>query len=143
MRLTYVALAGMLKRGQGAIINVSSVAAFLPYTGGSVSYNASKAYLNMFTRTLSEELRGSGVKVQVLFPGLTMTEFHDRPGLESFHRADFPRFLWLSPQKVVGDSLKDLRRGKVVCVPGLLYQLIAAFGDTPWMGWIIHRFGKR
>lgn len=143
VRLTYAALAGMLKRQQGAIINVSSVAAFLPYIGGSVSYSASKAYLNMFTRTLSAELRGSGVKVQALCPGFTQTEFHDRPGLEGFNRADYPRFIWLSAQQVVGDSLKDLRRGKVVSVPGLLYKLIAVFGDTPWMGWIIRRFGKR
>ena len=143
VRLTYAALPAMLSRRRGAVINVSSVAAFLPYTGGSVTYNATKAYLNMFTQTLSEELRGSGVRVQALCPGFTYTDFHDRPGLETFHRSDYPRFIWLSAESVVKTSLDDLRRGRVISVTGFLYKLLAIIGGTPWMGWILYQFRKR
>ncbi len=142
VRLTHAALPGMLKRKAGAVINVSSVAAYLPYPGGATTYNATKAYLNMFSRALSAELHASGVKVMVLCPGFTLSEFHDRPGLESFNRADYPRFIWLSAQQVVSTALRDLRRGKVVCVPGWMYQLLAAFGDSPLTGWLIRRFNR-
>ncbi len=143
VRLTHAALPGMLRRKQGAIINVSSVAAFLPFGSGSVTYNATKTYLNMFTQTLHDELRGSGVRVQALCPGFTYTEFHDRPGLETFSRTDFPRFAWLTPEKVVDESLRDLKSGRVICVPGFLYKVVTVVGGLPWTGWIIRRFVRR
>jgi len=143
VRLARAALPGMLRRASGAIINVASVAAFLPHLPGSVTYSATKAYLVMFSQTLSQELYGSGVKVQALCPGFTITDFHDRPGLESFRRSNYPSFAWLSVEKVVRDSLSDLRRGRVVSVPGGLYKLITWLGGSPLLGWALQLFRKR
>jgi short-subunit dehydrogenase len=121
MRLTRAALPGMLARGRGGIINVSSVASFL-YGVGTVNYSATKAYLTTFSEGLGAELRGTGVRVQALCPGFTRTEFHQRMGPDARGR---PRWLWLTAESVVTASLRQLERGgPVVCVPGLRYRLL-------------------
>jgi len=114
MRLTRAALPGMLARGAGAIVNVSSIGAFQPGPFNA-TYSATKAWVNSFTEAISEELRGSGVHVQALCPGFTRTEFQQRAGIDT---ANFPSFIWMSPEAVVDASLAALRRREVVCVPG-------------------------
>ena len=143
-RLTHAALRGMLARKSGAIINTSSVAAFLPYGGRSVIYGSTKAYINMFCETLHDELRGTGVRIQALCPGFTYTEFHDRPGFENFKRSNYPRFAWLSAEYVVRESLKALKRDQVICVPSLIYQLITGLARNPLVTLVIRSFsGKK
>ena len=122
MRLAQASLPGMLARRSGAIINVSSIAAFV-YAPGSVNYCASKAYLTVFSEGLATELVGSGVRVQALCPGFTHTEFHQRMGGGSAPvRRRGP---WLSAEYVVDASLAAIDRGgPVVCIPSLRYRLI-------------------
>jgi hypothetical protein len=123
MRVTQAALPAMVARRSGTIINVSSVAAFL-FSPGSVNYCATKAYLNVFSEGLAAELRGTGVRVQVLCPGFTRTEFHDRMGVA---RHSIRGARWLSAEYVVDRSLASLDRGgPVVCVPGARYRLVVA-----------------
>jgi short-subunit dehydrogenase len=124
MRLTHTALAAMVARGQGAVINVSSVAAF-GQTEGNVSYCATKAWMNAFTLGLDMELRGAGsaVKVQALCPGFTMSEFHDTLGVD---RNNIPLFMWMQADEVVEASLRGLDRGQVIVIPGTIYKLGAA-----------------
>jgi uncharacterized protein len=120
MRLTRAALPGMLERGRGAIVNVSSVASFI-HAAGSVNYCATKAYLTTFTEGLAAELAGTGVRAQALCPGFTRSEFHQRIGARA---GDHPAYLWMSAASVVRASLAQLdRRGPVVCVPGVGYKL--------------------
>ena len=124
MRLTHAALAAMVPRDRGAVINVSSVAAF-GQTEGNVSYCATKAWANAFTQGLDMELHGikSKVKVQALCPGFTMSEFHDTLGVD---RGKIPRFMWMQADIVVEASLRGLERGAVVVVPGVIYKIGAA-----------------
>src|SRR5579863_3629643 len=84
MRLTHAALAGMVPRGRGGVISVSSVAAFAQ-NPGNVSYCATKAWINNFTEGLDTELRklNSPVRVQALCPGFTVTEFHETLGMDT------------------------------------------------------------
>jgi short-subunit dehydrogenase len=77
VRLTRAVLPGMIARGRGAIINVSSLAAFAPGPYDAI-YGATKAFVNSFTEALHEELCGTGVHVQTLCPGFTYTEFQQR-----------------------------------------------------------------
>jgi uncharacterized protein len=123
-RLTHAALRGMVERAKGNIINVSSVAGFLqvPF---SISYNATKAWMNSFTTGLYIELRSihSPVRVQALCPGFTVTEFHDTLGMD---RGTIPRSLWLSADEVVDASLRGLERGKLFVIPGWRYRLFLA-----------------
>ena len=124
MRLTHVALRGMVVRGRGAVINVSSVAGF-GQSAGNVSYCASKAWINNFCEGLDLELReaGSPVKVQALCPGFTVTEFHETLGVD---RKLIPGWLWMTADAVVEASLRRLERGRVIVIPGWRYKAAAA-----------------
>lgn len=129
VRLTYSALTGMISRESGSIINVSSVAAFLPW--GNVTYNATKAYLVAFSEALNAESRSKNIRVQALCPGFTVTEFHDSPDLLRIRRSRLPKIFWLSTDFVVAESLKALAQGKVICIPGAHYRLVVALGRSP------------
>jgi short-subunit dehydrogenase len=140
LRLTRAALEGMVERGRGGVILVSSVAAFLA-APGSVSYCATKRWMNAFAEGLSLELAsaGSPVTVQALCPGYTYTEFHDRLGVD---RGRIPKFLWLDADFVVADSLKAFDRGRLIVVPGLLYKLVVLLSKLLPVGFL-RAFSKR
>ena len=122
LRLTRAALAAMVPRARGGVINVSSVAAF-GQSPGNISYCATKAWMNSFTEGLDLELRGSGspVRVQALCPGFTVTGFHDAMGMS---REGIPAWLWMRAGDVVDASLRGLERGKLFVVPGAIYKLV-------------------
>jgi short-subunit dehydrogenase len=124
VRLCRAALPGMIARGRGSIINVSSIAAFMA-SPGNTTYSATKAYLNVFSESLQDELKGTGVRVQALCPGLTRTEFHYHPGYEDY-KSTIPEFFWMRAEDVVGESLDALKKGRVICIPGLKNRLIVA-----------------
>jgi uncharacterized protein len=130
VRLSHAALHGMVKRGRGGIINVSSVAGF-GQNPGSISYNATKAWMNSFTDGLDMELKtaGSPVRVQALCPGFTTTEFQDVIGMD---RGRIPARLWMRAEDVVDQSLEGLESGKLFVIPGLFYKIIRrVMGWTP------------
>ena len=121
VRLTHAALPILLKQPRGAIINVSSVAAFL-VSRKNAMYCATKAFLNTFTESLHVELRKTNVRFQTLCPGFTLSDFHTKLG----YATNDPRFAgFMSAEKVVEISLRDLAKGRVVSVPGLQYKLAA------------------
>lgn len=142
--LTHSALPGMRERRHGAVITVSSIIAMLPY-GSNVSYTATKAYGVNFSLALSEELRGTGIRAQVLCPGLTHTNFHEAGGFEDASK--LPGFFWKTPEEVVAASLKALNRDQALCIPGLLNRLMAATGKSRLpcriMHWLRHKFDKK
>jgi short-subunit dehydrogenase len=119
LRLTYAALGPMLERGEGAIINVSSMASFAP-DPNAPTYAASKAWVTSFTEGLREQVNGSGVRMLALTPGLVPTEFQERAGVQ----ARVPAPFWLDADQVVDTALADLRAGRGVSVPGIAYRAI-------------------
>ena len=124
--LSHAALPGMIDRGRGGIINVSSLAGFQP-TPLNATYGGTKAFVTSFSHALHEEVRGTGVNVMVLCPGFTRTEFQDRAGLDS---AAVPSFLWQTPETVVSAALRSYELGRAVCIPGPLNQAGAAFASA-------------
>jgi short-subunit dehydrogenase len=130
VRLARAVLPQMVERGRGGIINMSSMSAFVPSAG--VTYSSTKTYMLKFSQALQYELYSTGVRVQALCPGLTYSEFHDTPEYTRFDRERVPRFLWLRAEAVVSESLRDLERGRVVCVPGRIYRLIKSLA-TGWL----------
>jgi short-subunit dehydrogenase len=127
VRLTRASLPGMLRHHKGGIINVASLAAFFPLIGNSV-YCATKSALVAFTLSLAIELDGSGVQVQALCPGFVYTEFHETPENKGIKRSYIPKFMFGQAEPVVTASLKALRRGKVLCIPGGLNKFLSIFG---------------
>jgi short-subunit dehydrogenase len=119
MELTHAALNGMLERGGGRIINVASIAAFLPRG----TYSAAKAWLVSFSRWANLAYRKRGVKVTAVCPGFTHTEFHDRMGMD---KSVAPSWAWLHADRVVRDALADNERGKGVSIPSKRYKVLAA-----------------
>ncbi|MGB7972182.1 MAG: SDR family oxidoreductase [Candidatus Deferrimicrobiaceae bacterium] len=120
VRLSHAALAGMVARGKGSLVNVSSVAAFAQ-SPRNAGYCATKAWMNSFTEGLYLDLAsvGSHVKVQALCPGYTLTDFHEVSGIGRGH---VPVSWWMSAEDVVDASLRGLERGTLVVVPGWRYR---------------------
>lgn len=110
-----LAFAGSLADRRGGILNVASVAAFLPGPGMAVYY-ASKAYVLSFTEALYRELKPRGIRVTALCPGPVVTEFQARSGMPV---GGLPRFMLVSPEDVAEQGYRGLMRGKRRVVPGL------------------------
>ncbi len=123
-RLCHSVLPQMLARGQGAIINVTSMAAFV-IGPGQVTYASTKSFLKSFSESLHAEVAGQGVQVQALCPGFTRTSFHDTQAFQRFDRRQIPAHLWLTAEQVVDDSLRALKRRRPVCIPGAKYRWLA------------------
>ena len=129
-RLSRAALGVMVPRGRGYLLNVSSVASFQPAPTLAV-YAATKAYVTSLTESLHEEMRGSGVHVTALCPGLTRTEFQSVSSTESY-ATQYPAFAWLEAADVARAGLDDVAKGKALSVPGVLYKgLVTASGLAP------------
>jgi short-subunit dehydrogenase len=120
LRLTRAVLPSMVTRRSGAVINVASVAAWVPRG----SYAATKAYVLTLSRAAAIEAAPYGVVVQALCPGMTHTEFHERSGSDAERR--IPGWLWLSPERVVDESLKALAKRRTVCIPGRRWRVLMA-----------------
>jgi short-subunit dehydrogenase len=115
--LSHAGALSMKYRGRGAIINVSSVASFVPMG----TYGAAKGWVTAFTETLAHELSGSGVSATALCPGFTITEMHERASIDM---SKLPKAMWLEADRLVRDCLDDVKAGKVLSVPGAPYKLI-------------------
>lgn len=110
-----------LKRRRGGILNVASVAGFLPGPGMAVYY-ATKAYVLSFSEALHHELKGAGVRVTALCPGPVATEFQARAGMAG---KVFPALLERSAERVARDGYRALQQGRRVVVPGSANRIVA------------------
>jgi short-subunit dehydrogenase len=115
--------AASLTRHQGGILNVASVASFMPGPGMAV-YHATKAYVLSFSEALHRELGGQGVRVTALCPGPVETEFMARAGIPENY---FPHFMSRSAGRVAQEGYDGLMRGRRVVIPGSNNKLAAFF----------------
>lgn len=135
LRLSHAAVPGMVERGRGTIVNVSSVASWI--AGGT--YSAAKAWVTVFSEGLHDELLGTGVHVTVACPGFVRTEFHDRAGMRM---TGVPGWLWLTPDDVVRQALKDAERNKPLSVAGGRYRVFSQIlRSSP--RWLARRVGSQ
>ena len=120
--LTLRLLPGMVARGTGGVLNVSSVEGFMPVPY-QAAYAATKAFVLSLSRALHYELSGSGVRISVLAPGATDTRIHARGGAR--HAYYVSLFLVMTPEDVARIAYRQFQRGKAVIVPGWLNRFYA------------------
>ena len=137
MRLMHAALGPMLERGSGRIVNIASVAGFIPRS----TYGACKGWLISFGRWANGRYARRGVTVTAVCPGFTHTNFHERAGLPPGQEG-MPGWMWLNARDVVAESLRDVARGRAVSVPSLRYKAIVALTRLVPAG-IAARAGER
>ncbi|NGO69441.1 SDR family NAD(P)-dependent oxidoreductase [Streptomyces boncukensis] len=117
LRLTTAAVPVMRERRRGGVVNVASVAAFVPRG----TYGASKAWVVQFTQGVARDMGGTGVRLMVLCPGFVRTEFHQRAGMDT---GGVPGWMWLDADRVVDAGLRDLARGKSLSLPDPRYKAL-------------------
>lgn len=114
-RLTRAVLPGLIRKGRGAVVNIASVVAYSTILGGV--YSGTKAYVVNFTEGLENELKGTGVKAQVVLPGPIPTEFWDMAG--GTHFSALPPEIIMTADDLVDSALAGLAQGEHFTAPGL------------------------
>ena len=119
LQLSQTALRGMVARGRGRVVLISSVAAFTPLG----TYSAAKAWGVSFARGANLAVRGRGVSVTAVCPGFTRTEFHQRMRVST---RGIPSVLWLDVPQLVRLALRGIDRGRAVVIPTTRYRVVVA-----------------
>tara|TARA_B100001057_G_scaffold496897_1_gene599601 strand:- start:2323 stop:3288 length:966 start_codon:yes stop_codon:yes gene_type:complete len=115
----------MAARGFGRIVNISSVAAFVPGQAGGALYPSVKAFVLRLSQSLATEYQTAGVHVVAVCPGFTWSEFHDVVGNRA-QMNNLPGFMWLDGPKVVSDAHNAVEAGRgPVVVNGWVYKVLA------------------
>lgn len=114
-RLSAAAMKAMTAAGRGTIINIASGTVFMQMPGNA-GYGASKNYVMAFTRHMQAEAAGTGVRVQLLVPGVIATDFHEVAGNDL---ANFPPERVMQADDLVVASLRALEMDEPVCIPSL------------------------
>jgi len=132
-------LPSMVARGSGRVLNVASIAAFQPVPL-LATYAASKAYVLSLTESLSEELKGSGVTVTALCPGITATPMLRNAAQSNQQLSRLPGFLIGDVEDVARQGFQACMNGDIICVPGVVNRAaMLASRSTP--KWLLRRVG--
>lgn len=147
--LAHRVLPGMVARRFGRILNVASLAGIIPGSPGHTLYGASKAFMIRMSQSLNLEVRGQGVHVTALCPGLTYSEFHDVNGTREQVSGATPGWLWQDAETVAAAGCAAVEANRAVVVTGAPNKAIAALcklAPEPWLLALMaaqgHRFRK-
>ncbi|VVE77249.1 SDR family NAD(P)-dependent oxidoreductase [Pandoraea sputorum] len=114
-RLTYAAVPGFVARGRGTVINIASIVAIAPELLNDV-YGGSKAFVLAFSQSLQHQLADTGVRVQAVLPGATITEFWDVAGKS---HQELPQEWLMTSDDLVDAALAGLDQGETITIPPL------------------------
>ncbi|WP_372825898.1 SDR family NAD(P)-dependent oxidoreductase [Polaromonas sp.] len=140
-QLTHAALPNLIK-AKGILINVASVASWIPTTQSAL-YGPTKAYVRSFTEGVGLAYRKDGLKALALCPGFTVTDFHSRMGIDpdTFYKQKGFTRAWTAAQ-VVAQSFKDLENGRLISVQGWNYKLMVFFVRHLPLSWLSAALGR-
>ena len=130
-------LPAMIERGRGRVLNVASIAAFQPVPT-LATYAATKALVLSLTESLAEELKGSGVTITALCPGITDTGMLSSAAQANSQLAKLPGFLVADVDKVAAEGYRACMRGAVIKVPGIV-NLAATMAGRATPKWLLRR----
>jgi len=122
--LTGAFLAPMVERGEGAILNVASIAGAQPIPG-QATYGATKAFVVSFSEALHAELAGTGVSCTALCPGPVRTEFPEVAGMDHIQAPDF---VWATAEDVARAGIEGMIRGRRTVTPGMANRIVSTAG---------------
>lgn len=122
--LAHLVLPEMIARRQGYIVNIASLAGFLPGTSGSTLYGASKSFMIQFSRSLNMEVQPHNVNVTAVCPGFTHSEFHDVSGTRA-QVSRMPKFMWMTAETVAEQGYRAVMQNRPVLVNGGINRSIA------------------
>jgi short-subunit dehydrogenase len=137
--LTRRLLTAMTERGHGRILNVASTSSFQPVPSMAL-YAASKAFVLSLSESLSEELKGTGVTVTALCPGITKTDMYDRARDQHGVARIVPGLLLSEVEDVAREGYEACMAGRAVVVPGLTNQLVASAVQL-YPRWLVRSVG--
>ncbi len=129
-------LPSMQARGRGRVLNVASIAAFQPVPSLAI-YAASKAFVLSLTESLSEELKGTGVTITALCPGITATSMLEA-AQEQSAGLSIPEFMVGEVEDVAAQGYKACMKGEVICVPGTI-NLVTTLAGRATPKWLLRR----
>ena len=122
--LCFLLAPGMVARGRGWIVNISSLTAFLPPHAGGTLYYPVKAYMLNLSLAHRAEMQRHGVHVTAVCPGFTETRFQEAAG-GTVESVAFPRWLWLTPERVARAGYAAVIGDRAICIPGFINKVIA------------------
>jgi short-subunit dehydrogenase len=140
--LTRELLPGMLQAGTGRIINVASLQGLIPGVPDHAMYSAAKSFLIKFSQALNLELRGTGVHVTALCPGLTTSDFFSENGTLDQFKSAAPSWAWQDTGAVVEAGVRAVELNRAVEVPGLPNRLISEIARCLPPAWSLWLTGK-
>jgi short-subunit dehydrogenase len=125
LELTWRLLPGMQARRRGFVVNVASVAGFVPSSARHTLYGATKSFLIKFSEALAMENLDTGVAVSALCPGFTYSEFHDVLGTRD-KVSQMPSWMWMEADEVVRYGIESVMRNpaRISAVPGRVNRFI-------------------
>ena len=140
--LTTSALGSMVDKGQGAILNVASTAAFQPLPG-QAAYGASKAFVLSYTYALAAEVVNQNITVTALCPGPVETGFAEAAGFSEEAVNVLPKIMWVDAEKVARAGLEGLGQGTGVVIPGAANRLTARLSRHAGQAFVSKILAKR
>ena len=151
LELTWRLLPGMQQRQRGFVVNVASVAGFVPGSARHTLYGATKAFLIKFSESLAMENLDTGVAVSALCPGFTYSEFHDVLGTRDMV-SQMPSWMWMEADEVVRYGIESVTQKppRIIAVPGRANRFIVMLARKLPLKWSqfmtqrqAHRFRKQ
>jgi hypothetical protein len=139
MSLTRRLLPAMIERGRGRILNVASTSSFQPVPSMAL-YAASKAFVLSLSESLSEELKGTGVTVTALCPGITKTDMYEAAQDANAVARNLPGFMLSNVEDVAREGYEACMSGRAVVVPGLPNRLLASSAQL-YPRWLVRSLG--
>ena len=121
--MTKIFLSGMIKRGQGRIMVVSSVAAFSPPSSIQPLYGPIKTFMNRFSDSINSNYNHKGITSTAVCPGFTVTGFHTASGVQD-ELDRVPSFMKLSAKRVASEGAEATLSGKPLCIPSKTYRTL-------------------
>ncbi|MGV8163051.1 MAG: SDR family NAD(P)-dependent oxidoreductase [Candidatus Nanoarchaeia archaeon] len=135
-RFSRAVLPKMLEQNEGVIINISSIAVFFKNRKNNTMYESTKNFILNFSKALAREVEDTKVKVQVVCPGYTRTNFMTSETAKGRDFSMIPDWMWMTSEEVARESINALSKKKIVFIPGLINRIVVILLKSKVFSWL-------